>query len=128
MPTFSLCASYRTFFSRKKLRKRRAGRPCRRLWRLENAAIFWQNLVIDSALADYPPQLRRQLGPVGLLFISTGSVIGSAWLFAAMYAAQMAGPAAILSWILAAIATLLLALVYAELGAAFPVAGGLARF
>jgi amino acid transporter len=45
-----------------------------------------------------------------------------------MYAAQMAGPAAILSWVVAAFATLLLALVYAELGAAFPVAGGLARF
>ena len=98
------------------------------LVRLEHVWDFWQKIAIDSALADSPPQLRRQLGPVGLLFISTGSVIGSAWLFAAMYAAQMAGPAAILSWIVAAVATLLLALVYAELGAAFPVAGGLARF
>lgn len=81
-----------------------------------------------SVSASPPSRLRRQLGPVGLLFISTGSVIGSAWLFAAMYAAQIAGPAAILSWIVAAVATLLLALVYAELGSAFPVAGGLARF
>jgi amino acid transporter len=86
-----------------------------------------KNPAIDPA-TESPQRLRRQLGPVGLLFISTGSVIGSAWLFAAMYAAQIAGPGAILSWIVAAIATLLLALVYAELGAAFPVAGGLARF
>lgn len=72
--------------------------------------------------------LRRQLGLFPLLCVSVSAVIGSAWLFAAMYAAQLAGPAAILSWLISIGAALVLSLVYAELGAAFPVAGGLARF
>lgn len=74
------------------------------------------------------PQLNRRLGLVHLLFFSVGAVIGSAWLFAPLYAAQLAGPGALISWLISMIAALLLALVYAELGAAFPVAGGLARF
>lgn len=72
--------------------------------------------------------LERRLGLLPLLAISVGGIIGSAWLFAPLYAAQMAGPAAIFAWVIAIVVALLLALVYAELGAAFPVAGGLARF
>jgi amino acid transporter len=79
----------------------------------------------DAAM---PNELNRRLGLSQLLFVSVGAIIGSAWLFAPLFAAQAAGPAAILSWIISAGAALLLALVYAELGAAFPVAGGLARF
>ena len=63
-----------------------------------------------------------------MLAISTGAIIGSAWLFAPMFVAQVAGPGAIFSWAIAIGVSLLLALVYAELGATFPVAGGLARF
>lgn len=75
-----------------------------------------------------PGNLDRRLGLLPLLAVSVGGVIGSAWLFAPLYAAQMAGPGAIFSWVIAAAVALLLALVYSELGAAFPVAGGLARF
>ncbi|MFM1889801.1 MAG: hypothetical protein RLZZ565_558, partial [Planctomycetota bacterium] len=74
------------------------------------------------------PQLERRLGPIPMLAISVGAIIGSAWLFAPLFAAQIAGPAAIVSWGISIGVALLLALVYAELGAAFPVAGGLARF
>lgn len=74
------------------------------------------------------PALQRRLGLSHLLFVSVGAVIGSAWLFAPLFVAQAAGPAALLAWVISAGAALLLALVYAELGAAFPVAGGLARF
>jgi amino acid transporter len=62
------------------------------------------------------------------LFVSLGSIIGSGWLLGALKAAQVAGPASILSWILAAGMLSLLALTYAELGATYPVAGGAARF
>jgi len=79
----------------------------------------------DAAM---PNELNRRLGLSQLLFVSVGAIIGSAWLFAPLFAAQAAGPAAILSWVISAGAAMLLALVYAELGAAFPVAGGLARF
>lgn len=72
--------------------------------------------------------LERRLGLFPLLAVSVGGIIGSAWLFAPLYAAQLAGPGAIFSWLISGGVALILALVYAELGAAFPVAGGLARF
>src|SRR5437868_7309453 len=73
-------------------------------------------------------QLKRSVGFWGLMFVSLGSIIGSGWLLGALNAAEAAGPASILSWMLAAGMLSLLALVYAELGAAYPVAGGGARF
>ena len=42
--------------------------------------------------------LKRQIGPVALLFTGITGIVGSGWLFASLYAAQLAGPAAILSW------------------------------
>ena len=62
------------------------------------------------------------------MFVSLGSIIGSGWLLGALNAAQVAGPASVLSWLLAAAMLATLALVYAELGAAYPVAGGSGRF
>jgi amino acid transporter len=72
--------------------------------------------------------LRRDVGPLGLLFASAGSIIGSGWLFGALYASQQAGPAALIAWGFGAVFMLALALIHAELGAAYPVAGGTARF
>jgi amino acid transporter len=74
------------------------------------------------------PRLRREIGVVGLLFTSVGSIIGSGWLFGALSASQIAGPAALLSWVIGGFAVILLALTHAELGAMYPVAGGSARF
>jgi amino acid transporter len=73
-------------------------------------------------------QLRRDVGFWGLMFVSLGSIIGSGWLLGALTAAKLAGPASLLSWVLAAVMLALLALVHAELGAAYPIAGGTARF
>lgn len=72
--------------------------------------------------------LRRDLGPVGLLFSAVGSIIGSGWLFAAFTAGSIAGPAAILTWVIGSVLFILIGLVYAELGVMFPVSGGVARF
>jgi amino acid transporter len=74
------------------------------------------------------PGLRREIGFIGLLWASGGSIIGSGWLFGAQGALATAGPAAVISWVIGAVAILLLALVHAELGAMFPVAGGTGRF
>ena len=71
---------------------------------------------------------RRDIGLTSLLFVSVGSIIGSGWLFGALYASQQAGPAALVSWALGAVFMVALALVYAELGGAYPVAGGTVRF
>jgi amino acid transporter len=72
--------------------------------------------------------LHRSIGFWGLMFISLGSIIGSGWLLGALTAAQAAGPASLISWILAVLLLLALALVHAELSTAYPVAGGTARF
>ena len=74
------------------------------------------------------PRLRRDVGRVGLLFASVGSIIGSGWLFGALNASQAAGPAAVFSWLIGGVMILLIALVYAELGTMFPVSGGVVRF
>src|SRR5437588_3389447 len=65
---------------------------------------------------------------MGLTFISLGSIIGSGWLLGALTAASSAGGSSIISWLLAGIILVLLALVHAELGSAYPVAGGTARY
>ena len=72
--------------------------------------------------------LRRQIGIIGLTWASVGSIIGSGWLYGAKNALEAAGPAAIISWLVGAVAIILLALVHAELGGMFPVSGGTARY
>jgi amino acid transporter len=73
-------------------------------------------------------ELLREVGLVGLMWASMGSIIGSGWLFGAQEALLAAGPAAIISWVVGAVCILVLALVHAELGAMYPVSGGTARF
>ena len=46
--------------------------------------------------------LRREIGFIGLLWASRGSIIGSGWLFGAQGALATAGPAAIISWVIGA--------------------------
>src|SRR5947199_10704356 len=72
--------------------------------------------------------LKRDVGLRGLTLISLGSIIGSGWLLGALGAAQSAGPASLVSWILAGVILATLALVYAELGSTYPVSGGTARY
>lgn len=73
-------------------------------------------------------RLRRDIGIVGLLFTAVGSIIGSGWLFGAMTAAQIAGPASIIAWAVGGVMIILIGLCYAELGTMFPVSGGVVRF
>jgi amino acid transporter len=72
--------------------------------------------------------LRREIGLIGAIWASETSIIGSGWLFAGMGAAVMAGPAAIYGWLIGGVCVIILALVHAELGGLYPVAGGTARF
>ncbi|MFF7994017.1 APC family permease [Kitasatospora xanthocidica] len=72
--------------------------------------------------------LNRSIGLVGLMWASVGSIIGSGWLFGAKNGVVAAGPAAVISWVIGAVAIVLLAFVHAELGGLFPVAGGTARY
>ncbi|WP_175837178.1 APC family permease [Burkholderia anthina] len=70
----------------------------------------------------------RSIGPVALLFTGLGSIIGSGWLFGAWHASRIAGPAAIVAWVIGAVVVLAIALTYAELGATFPESGGMVRY
>jgi amino acid transporter len=72
--------------------------------------------------------LKREMGLIGAIWASETSIIGSGWLFAGMLATAAAGPAAIYGWLIGGFCVVILALVHAELGGMFPVAGGTARF
>lgn len=72
--------------------------------------------------------LRRDVGPMALLFTGLGSIIGSGWLFGAWNAAKLAGPGAVWAWVLGAAIIMFIALTYAELGAMFPETGGMVRY
>ncbi len=73
-------------------------------------------------------KLNRSISSIGLLCTSLGCMVGSGWLFGAYYAAQIAGPAAIISWVLGAFLIALIALTFSELSSALPIAGGIARY
>ncbi|HZV37903.1 MAG TPA: APC family permease [Pseudoxanthomonas sp.] len=73
-------------------------------------------------------KFHKQLGLVDLTFIGLGAIFGSGWLFSASHVSAIAGPAGIVSWVIGGIAVFLLGLVYCELGAALPRAGGAVRY
>lgn len=72
-------------------------------------------------------QLSRRLSPMNLFLLSMNGIIGSGWLFAPLYAAKIAGPAAIFSWMIGGFAAILVAFTFAELSTMLPVAGGTAH-
>jgi amino acid transporter len=72
--------------------------------------------------------LKREMGLIGATWSSETSIIGSGWLFGALFASQAAGPAALIGWVIGGVAVIFLALVHAELGGMYPVSGGTARF
>jgi amino acid transporter len=72
--------------------------------------------------------LRREVGLIGAIWASETSIIGSGWLFASMGAAMIAGAASIYGWLIGGFCVIILALLHAELGGMYPVAGGTARF
>ncbi|MHC6225204.1 APC family permease [Pseudomonas sp. X10] len=73
-------------------------------------------------------KFKKQLSLTDLTFIGLGAIFGSGWLFAASHVSSIAGPAGIFSWLLGGFAVLLLGIVYCELGAALPRAGGVIRY
>lgn len=72
--------------------------------------------------------LKRDISTANILIASAGGMIGSGWLFTPFICAQMAGSNALISWIIAALFMLFLALPLCELGAMLPVSGGLSNY
>ncbi len=73
-------------------------------------------------------KFRRELGLTDLTMVTLGGIIGSGWLFAAQGASTYAGPAAIISWLIGAVAVVILGLTFAELAGMLPEAGGVIRY
>src|SRR5580704_5400752 len=71
--------------------------------------------------------LKREMGLIGATWASETSIIGSGWLFGALYASQAVGGASVVAWVIAGVVVIVLALCHAELGAMYPVSGGTAR-
>lgn len=62
------------------------------------------------------------------VMLALSSLIGSGWLFGSGAAARVAGPAAVISWVIGAVIMVLIAFNYVELGTMFPESGGMSRF
>jgi amino acid transporter len=93
---------------------------------LEGGAVMASEAAASARPADVG--LRREMGLIGAVWSSETSIIGSGWLFGALLAVQAAGTAALVGWVIAGAAVMILALVLAELGGMYPVSGGTARF
>lgn len=72
--------------------------------------------------------LKRDISATNVLIAAAGGMIGSGWLFSPFISAQIAGSGALISWIIAAIFMLLIALPLCELGAMIPISGGMANY
>ena len=72
--------------------------------------------------------LKRDISTTNILVVSAGGMIGSGWLFSPFISAQMAGSNALISWIIAAVFMLFIALPLCELGTMFPVSGGMSNY
>ncbi len=104
-------------------RRGQAGAPC-----------AWNGYLVPATLKTLDggcavnASLKHELSLLDLIMASLGGIIGSGWLFGALYAANAAGPASILSWLLGGFAVILIGLVYAELAGMLPESGGVARY
>lgn len=92
--------------------------------------MFWKQLFGTKSLESLQAEvhgehrLRRVLGPVALTASGIGAIIGSGiFVMTGRVAAEQAGPAVVLSFIVAGFGCLFAALCYAEFAALAPVAG-----
>lgn len=67
---------------------------------------------------------QRKISLFSGVMLALSSLIGSGWLFGSGAAARVAGPAAVISWIIGAIIMIMIAFNYVELGRCFPNPGG----
>ncbi|ASQ45094.1 APC family permease [Legionella clemsonensis] len=72
--------------------------------------------------------LKRDISRTNVLIAAAGGMVGSGWLFSPFISAQMAGSNALVSWIIAALFMLFIALPLCELGAMFPISGGMTNY
>src|SRR3989442_10165528 len=82
------------------------------------------SLLMQEAGESGERSLKRTLGPVSLISLGIGAIIGAAiFVLTGAAAAQYAGPAIVLSFILAGIGCVFAGLCYAEFASLIPIAG-----
>ncbi|REA60944.1 amino acid transporter [Dyadobacter luteus] len=82
------------------------------------------NQLIEEHQTETKTGLRRSLGPVNLITLGIGAIVGAGiFSLTGIVASENAGPAVILSFVLAAVACGFCALSYAEFASMIPVAG-----
>ncbi len=74
------------------------------------------------------PGYQRELGFWTVVFLATGAILGPAVGFTPISVLALAGPSGILSWIIAFLLMLAVAMSYVELGTMWPRAGGVAYY
>ncbi len=80
--------------------------------------------LIAESVGDEHGGMKRELGPLNLISLGIGSVVGAGiFVLAGTSAANYAGPAIVLSYILCGISCLFAGLCYAEFATLIPVAG-----
>ena len=74
--------------------------------------------------AETDTSLKRALGPLNLTMLGIGAIIGTGiFVLTGTVAARNAGPAVVLSFVLAGVASIFAALCYAEFASLVPMAG-----
>lgn len=81
-----------------------------------------------GSFEDADKKLHKNVTFTQLLLLGVSAQIGSGWLFGVLAAADMAGPAAIISWVIAGALIFMVALTYLELGPMLPRSGGIVRY
>lgn len=72
--------------------------------------------------------LKRDISSTSVLIAAAGGMVGSGWLFSPFLGAQVAGSNILISWIIAAVFMVFIALPLCELGAMFPISGGMINY
>ena len=82
------------------------------------------HMLLDESEGHGGPRLKRVLGPLGLTSLGVGAIIGTGiFVLIGEVAHEKAGPAVMLSFVVAGLACLFAALCYAEFASMVPVAG-----
>lgn len=72
--------------------------------------------------------LKRDISATNVLIAAAGGMVGCGWLFSPFISAQMAGSAALISWGIATLFMLFIALPLCELGSMLPISGGMTNY
>src|SRR5512146_2604169 len=94
------------------------------LWMSKLLATKPLNVLMSEASETGEHSLKRALGPINLMTLGIGAIIGAGiFVLTGSAAAKYAGPAIVLSFVLSGIACVFAGLCYAEFASLIPIAG-----